>query len=404
MHPKHVLDGFKILDLTQYLAGPTASRLLVEMGAEVIKVEIAPRGDSTRFLPYHKNNRSCYYVQQNRGKKSLCLDIRSEKGLNIIKDLIKQCDVLLENFSPGAMDRLGLSWAAVNAINPEIVMCSISAFGQEGPLSKLQGIDIIAQAYAGVTDMIGAKDGPPALPLLALGDVNTGVHAVAAINAALLNRTRTGKGQWLDISLLDCYYHAHEMNVHVISASDGAMMPKRSGAHHYAVSPLGAFKGAERYIMLMGSLHFWEPLCKLMDREDMITDPKFDTNDARVANANEVVEIIETWIQRHNDDEAVVEKLQGARIPSAPVLTVAETMAHPHMRERRTVRTIHDRLAGDFDIPGMPLRFSDYPEIMDLEAPFLGEHNAEILSTYLDMSAEQITALEAEGVLDSGDS
>ncbi|HCO61124.1 MAG TPA: hypothetical protein DIT58_13155 [Porticoccaceae bacterium] len=404
MQPKHVLDGFKILDFTQYLAGPSASRLLVEMGADVIKVEMAPGGDPTRLLPYQKNKRSCYYIQQNRGKKSLCIDVRTEQGLNILKDLIKQSDVLLENYSPGVIERLGLGWEVVREINPELVMCSISAFGQDGPLSELQGIDIIAQAYGGVTDLIGEKDGPPALPLLALGDVNTGVHAVAAINAALLNRTRTGKGQWLDISLLDAYYHSHEMNVHVVSASEGKMVPKRSGAHHYAVSPLGAYKGHQRYFMLMGSLHFWAPLCKVMGREDLIDDAKFATNDARVANSDELITIIESWIQAQQDDDKVLKMMQEARIPCAPVLTIEETINHPHMRQRRTVRKIHDRLAGDFDIPGMPLRFSDYPEIVDLEAPFLGEHNREILSDRLAMSDGQINALATAGVIASGDS
>ena len=403
MQPRHVLDGFKVLDLTQYLAGPSASRLLVEMGAEVIKVEIAPGGDPTRLLPFNKNNRSCYYVQQNRGKKSLCLDVRSAKGLHILKELVKQCDVLLENFSPGAIARLGLGYDVVKALNPQIVMCSISGFGQTGPLSDLQGIDIIAQAYAGVTDMIGVKDGPPVLPLLSLGDVNTGVHAVAAINAALLNRTRTGKGQWLDISLVDCYYHSHEINVHISSASGGTVVPKRSGAHHYGVCPLGAFKGANRYLMLMGSLHFWEPLCRLMGRDDLIADPRYDTNASRCANAEALIAIIEAWIQSHNDDDAVVKKMQDARIPCAPVLTVPETIAHPHFRERRTVRAIHDRLAGEFDIPGMPLRFSDYAEITDLDAPFLGEHNEEILGDYLALSAQEVAALTAEGVLAQGD-
>ncbi len=403
MQPKHVLDGFTVIDFTQYLAGPSASRLLVEMGAEVIKVEMSPGGDPTRLLPYQKNGRSCYYIQQNRGKKSLCIDARSEKGLNILKQLIKKSDVLLENYSPGVIERMGLGWNVVKELNPELVMCSISAFGQSGPLSELQGIDIIAQAYGGVSDLIGEKDGPPALPLLALGDVNTGVHAVAAINGALLNRTRTRKGQWLDISLLDCYYHSHEMNVHVVSASEGKMIPKRSGAHHYAVSPLGAYKGSERYFMLMGSLHFWEPLCKLMGREDMIEDPKFATNEARVANGDEVIEIIENWIQNQNDDDKVLKMMQDARIPCAPVLTIEETINHPHMRERRIVRRIHDRLAGDFDIPGMPLRFSDYEEIMDLEAPLLGEHNREILSDRLAMESSQITALETEGILSQGE-
>lgn len=402
MQPRHVLDGFRVLDFTQYLAGPSASRLLVEMGAEVIKVEIAPGGDPTRLLPYRKNERSCYYVQQNRGKKGLCLDLRDARGRELLERLVATSDVLLENFSPGVIARLGFGWERVRELNPQIVMCSISGFGQDGPLAELQGIDIVAQAYAGVTDLIGEEDGPPALPLLSFGDVNTGVHAVAAINAALLNRTRTGKGQWLDISLLDCYYHCHEINVHAVSASGGALAPKRSGAHHYAVCPLGIFKGSRRWFMLMGSLHFWAPLCRVMEREDLIEHPDFATNEGRCARRGEVVALIEGWLQAQNDDDGVLARLQEARIPCAPVLTVAETIAHPHFCQRRTVRTIHDRHIGDFDIPGMPLRFSDYPEITELEAPLLGEHNAEILAG-IGVAAEEIAALTQAGVLVGGD-
>jgi crotonobetainyl-CoA:carnitine CoA-transferase CaiB-like acyl-CoA transferase len=402
MRPRHVLDGYRVLDFTQYLAGPSASRLLVEMGAEVIKVEIAPGGDPTRLLPYSRDGRSCYYVQQNRGKKSLCLRVDDPRGRRLLERLVETADVLLENFSPGAIARLGFGWERVQALNPRLVMCSISGFGQEGPLSELQGIDIVAQAYAGVSDLIGQENGPPALPLLSLGDVNTGVHAVAAINAALLDRTRTGRGQWLDISLLDCYYHCHEINVHAVSASGGALVPRRSGAHHFAVCPLGAFKGSERYFMLMGSLHFWAPLCRVMGREDLIDHPDFATNDARCARRDEVVALIEGWLQAQGDDAAVLARLQEARIPCAPVLTVAETIAHPHFRQRRTVRRVRDPFIGEFDIPGMPLRFSGYPEITDLEAPLLGEHNAEVLAG-LGVGEGEIAELTAAGVLVRGE-
>jgi len=236
---KHVLDGYKVLDFTQVLAGPTVTRLLAEMGAEVIKVELMPGGDFSHNFPFIKDGRSGYYVQQNRGKKSLCIDVKNPKGLAIIKELLPKVDVVVQNYAPGVIDRMGLGYEAIKAINPRIIMCSVSAFGQSGPLSADPGYDYIAQSYAAVTYMIGESDGPPLFPMLGLGDVSTGAHAMGAIACALLYRERTGQGQLLDIALLDCYFHCHEMNVEIYSLSDGAIKPKRSGSHHPQICPAG---------------------------------------------------------------------------------------------------------------------------------------------------------------------
>ncbi len=228
MAVKHILDGIKVLDFTQYLAGPSTTRLMAEMGADIIKVERAPYGDPVRGIGYIKNRRSAYYIQQNRGKRSLCLDFSLPKSMEILKDLVPKVDILMENYSPGVIAKLGLDWDTVHKLNPECIMCSLSAFGQTGPLSSLSGFDYIAQAYAGVTSMIGEKDGPAYLPMLGLGDVNAGVHALAAINGALFHRGRGYGGQYLDISLLDAYFHCHEVNVQTYSGSGGEIVPTRS--------------------------------------------------------------------------------------------------------------------------------------------------------------------------------
>ena len=399
MIKKHILDGYKIIDFTQYLAGPSATRLMAEMGAEIIKVEIAPHGDPSRAFPYRENKRSAYFVQQNRGKSSLCLDIKNDKSKAVIADLIKQCDVLIENFAPGVIGRLGFDWETVRKINPKIIMCSMSAFGQTGPLSHLPGFDYIAQAYAGVTSVIGEPDKPPSLPMLGIGDVTTGVHACGAIGYALLDVHRTGEGQFLDISLLDCYFHQHEVNVQAYSASKGQIVPRRSGPHHYAVAPTGIFQGPEGYIMILALVHQWKVLCKAMNREDMITDPKFASNEARVENLQELIGIIEGWLQSFDTDEAAMAALQAVRVPVAPILTVPQAVAHPHHRQRGSVRKISDRMLGEFDIPGVPLRYSNYPDYLPLEAPFLGEQNREILGEWLGYTSEQIAALENDGIL-----
>ena len=395
----HVLDGYKVLDFTQVLAGPTVTRLMAEMGAEIIKVELTPKGDFSRAMPFLKDERSAYFIQQNRGKKSLCIDAKSPKGKEILRSLVEQVDVLVENFAPGTIGRLGLGYDAVKEINPRLVMCSVSAFGQTGPLSDQPGYDYIAQAYAGVTHMIGDPDGAPAFPMLGLGDVGTGVHALGAIVCALLYRERTGKGQHVDISLLDSYFHCHEMNVQIYSGSKGAVRPIRSGSQHYALCPIGLFKGKETYLFIIALDHQWAPLCNVMGRPELADDPRFSSNAQRVANMDQVVAVIEGWLASTASDDEAVRILQEARLPVAPVLTIEQAVNHPHLRYRRTVRTIVDREFGELDIPGMPLKFSAFPNELPLETPSLGEHNEEILATYLSYTPEQVRTLENEGVL-----
>jgi len=400
MTPKHVLDGYRVLDITQYLAGPAATNLMVQMGAEVIKLEIGPHGEPVRNFPFCRDGRSGYFIQQNRGKKSLCLDPKHPEGLDIIKRLLRHCDVFIENFAPGVIGRLGLSWEVVREINPNIVMCSVSAFGQEGPLSAHPGFDYIAQAYAAVTDLIGEPDRAPSMPMLAFGDVGTGVHALTAIGYALLDRERNGAGgQWLDISLLDTYFHHHEVSVQAYSASGGKIVPHRSGSHHYAVGPSGIFKAREGHLMILALLHQWPILCRAMGREDLIADPKFVDNDARMVNRTEMIALIEAWLQTLPSDAAALELLEKARIPCAPILSVPQAMAHPHLIERRTVREIEDRLLGKLQIPGMPLRFSKYEVDENIQAPLLGEHNAAILKQLLLCPPEQVRDWERRKVL-----
>lgn len=396
---KHVLDGFTILDFTQVLAGPTVTRLMAEMGAEILKVELSPTGDISRALPALRDGRSAYFIQQNRGKKSLCVDAKNPEALAILKQLIEKVDVVVENFAPGVIGRLGLDYETVKQINPRVVMCSISAFGQTGPLSKLPGYDYIAQAYSGITSMIGEPDGPPYFPLPGIGDVSTGVHATAAINAALLYRERTGKGQHLDIALLDAYFHCHELNVQLYSSSYGAIKPTPSGTQHFALCPGGLFKGHDTYIFVLALDHQWPAVCQAIGRPELAKDPHYADNAARVERIPEVVKIIEDWIASMPSDDAALRALEAVRVPVAPVLSVEQAINHPHLQQRGTVRTVTDRAFGEFQIPGMPLRFSEFPDNLPLEAPFLGEHNEEILTAYLDYTSEQVQALEHDGVL-----
>jgi crotonobetainyl-CoA:carnitine CoA-transferase CaiB-like acyl-CoA transferase len=402
MPKQQMLEGVRVLDFTQVLAGPTTSRYMAEMGAEVIKVELAPNGDISRAVPYLRDGRSGYYVQQNRGKRSLCLDLKKPAGAAIIRELIPKLDVLLENYAPGVIGRLGFGYDTVRALNPKIVMCSISTFGQSGPLATRPGYDFIGCAHSGVLSMIGERDRPPALPQVGVGDISTGVHALSGILAALFHRERTGEGQYLETSLLDCYFSYHDMTVHSASLSGGTIHPSRNGAHHFAVAPLGMFNGKNGPILIMASTeHQFGYLCQAMGRPELPSDPRFKGNPERMANVAELKRLIQEWFDATPDAE-VFRRFDEFRVPYAPVLTVEEAMAHPHLRERGTVCKTTDRFLGEFEVPGFPIRFSEYQTQLELGAPTLGEHNAEVLREYLDYSPARIRELEAAGVLCSG--
>ncbi len=401
--PKHVLEGYKVLDFSQIVAGPTCTLMLAEMGAEVIKVELAPAGDGARLGPVVRDGRSGYFVQHNRGKKDVCLDAKTPEGLAILKGLVKKVDVLVENYAPGVIGRLGLGYDVVSALNPRLVMCSISAFGQTGPLAHEPGFDWVGAAYSGITSMGGEKGGSPIFAMVAMGDVSTGAHAMGAVCAALLYRERTGRGQHLDLSLLDTYAHYHEASFQMYSLSKGAINPTRSGAHSWYASPAGVFKGRERYFILIAPLEqHWSKLCEAMGRPEMARDPRFTDNETRMKHLDALVDTIEGWLRSQPSDDAALETLKAHHVPVAPILSVPEALQHPHLRQRGTVRTVHDRLLGDLEVPGFALRFSDFPSPLELQAPLLGEHNAEILAEWLGYSPDQIQDLERRGILRSG--
>lgn len=398
--PRHLLDGYKVLDFTHFIAGPTATRLMAGMGAEIIKVELAPGGDHAREFPYLRDRRSAYFVQQNRGKQSLCVDLRKPAGIALVKELIPKMDVLVENFAPGVIASMGLGYETVRVLNPRIVMCSVSALGQTGPLAQDPGFDFIGQAYAGITSLTGEADGPPYIPMVAIGDVSTGVHALGAIACALLYRDKTGEGQYIDISLLDSYFHCHTVGVELFSASDGEQEITRSGLHHPSMCPSGTFKGRHTYFVIMAWLdQHWARLCDAMGKPELTRDPRYADIEGRRRHKDEVVKQIEDWLASMPSDEAALAALRTKRVPVAPVLSVRQSMQHPHLIERGTVRTVQDPILGQFQIPGFPLRFSGFPDELEFDAPTLGQHNATVLSKYLGYSSDRIESLAEEGVL-----
>ncbi len=394
-----MLADLKVLDFTQYLAGPTITRFMAEMGAQIIKVEQGPMGDPSRLLPAIKDGRSGYFVQQNRGKQSLCLDFNKPESLELLKGLAKEVDVVVENFGPGVLEKRRLDYASLKKINPRLIMASISAFGKTGPLSHKVGYDLIAQAFSGVMHMTGQTDGPPMFVAMGIADQGSGVHAFSAIGYALYYREKTGVGQHIDISMVDSLFHMHEANVQVHDLTDGAFVPKRMGSHHALVCPCGAFKSPDGYIIILVLDRQWPAMAKAMGRPDLIDDPRFATGPDRGKNQKELIAIIENWMKSLGSDEAVLKVLEEYRVPSAPVMDVVGALSHPYFKARDMVRKVPDRILGQVTIPGFPLKFSEFPELPNIEAPFLGEQGPDVLKKFLGLSDEKIAELKASGVL-----
>ena len=394
------LQGYKVLDFTHALAGPTTTRLMAEMGAEVIKVEQAPNGDPARFTPVIKHKRSAYFMQHNLGKQGICVNLKTDAGREIIRALVPHMDVVVENYSPGVMGRMGFAYDNLKTLNPRLIMCSISVLGQTGPLSHLPGFDYIAQAYAGITEMIGEPGQTPVIPTTSMGDVSTGVHALAAIACALLHRERTGEGQFIDVSLLDAYIHKQDANLELYEASQGQIVPTRGGAHHTVVAPCGVFKAAQGYILLIAILpHHWKSLTQVMKRPELYDDPRFRTMTDRAQHREALTIEIERWLQSFTNRDDALAVLEKEHVPVAPVLTIPEVVQQPHFLERGAVRPITDRVFGTLRLPGFPFYFSAKRESRPLVAPDLGEHNEAVLSRYLGYDAARVAELTSAGVL-----
>jgi crotonobetainyl-CoA:carnitine CoA-transferase CaiB-like acyl-CoA transferase len=395
-----MLKGYHVLDFTHYVAGPTCTRILAELGADVIKVERSLEGDHVRDLGLKQGGMSTYYFQHDHTKRSLGVDLHRPGAKELVLKMIPKIDVVVENFAPGIIAQMGFGYETLREINSKLVMCSVSATGQTGPLSNRPGYDFIGASYAGVTGLLGEPDRPPIVPAMAIGDVSTGVNAAMAVGFALLNAARTGKGQYIDASLLDTYFHMHELCVPVMSLRKGQFTQKRTGSQHQTGSPAGVYKcNNGGYIMLLVQQHEFPRLARAMGMPELVTDERFKTNNRRVRNNDALKELIEKWLATFPDRDSAVAALDKERVPCGPVLSLEEAMEHPHLRERKTIRRVKDPRLGEFDMPSMPVRFSDWQYETDLKASLLGEDNEAVLHDMLGLSDNEIAELYSKRVL-----
>jgi crotonobetainyl-CoA:carnitine CoA-transferase CaiB-like acyl-CoA transferase len=379
--PSHLLDGVRVLDFTQYLAGPSCTRMLVELGAEVIKVESPPAGDPTRVLTPQRHGISGIFMQQNRGKRSVCLDLRRPEAVAAVKRLVPLVDVVIENSTPGVMERRGLGWADLSAINPRVILASVSGFGQSGPYRDRSCFDFIAQGMSGLMHMTGEPDGPPFFVGVGLGDTNAGIHAFASIGFALYQRDRTGRGTHIDVSMVEALYHMQENAIAATSLTNGEYQAIRQGLNYQVTSPAGTFKGPEGWIVVLCMPNQIDGLWSALERPDLADDERFATYDARIANRAELTALIEAWMASFDSDDEVLDVLARHHVPSGPVLSPAQTLTHPLFLERGAVRQITDHAGGTFWAPAFPVCFDGERPQADLVPPLLGEHTREVLAS-----------------------
>jgi crotonobetainyl-CoA:carnitine CoA-transferase CaiB-like acyl-CoA transferase len=395
------LTGLRVLDFTRVLAGPYLTQLLCDLGAEVIKIEQPGKGSDERaFSPIDKNQ-SGYYMMLNRGKKSITLNLKEPRAKEIVFELAKKSDIIVENFKPGVMDSLGFSYEIFKKIKPDVIMCSISTFGQNGPYSQRAGYDIVAQAMSGLMWMTGDIDRPPTRSGTSIGDVNASSHALGAIGAALYYRGKTGKGQYIDIAMRDCLTAILETAIPRYTMSNGKDKPDRSGRHHATMAPYGVFDAGNGRFIVLGALNqaIWTRLCTVMNREDMIDDPRYNSPTTRAQNVQEVVNVIESWLQGFPDVQTPLEILENNSVPSAPVLNIDQLMKDPQLLMRDMFVEVEDPIFGKVKLPASPFRFSDTTTFNNDPPPLIGQSTEEVLTTMVGLSSEDISELRRKKVI-----
>jgi crotonobetainyl-CoA:carnitine CoA-transferase CaiB-like acyl-CoA transferase len=391
------LIGLIVVDLTRVLAGPYCTMLLGDMGAEVIKIERPDGGDDTRgFGPPYLNGESAMFLAINRNKKSMTLNLKHSEAKRIFTKLIERSDVLVENFRPGTMTSLGFDYATVSQINPRIIYCSISGFGQTGPYADRGGYDTIAQAMSGIMSATGHPDRPPAKAGVPIADIGTGMFAAFGIVCAYIARQRTGEGQLIDTSLLDTSIALSLVESATFLA--GGDLPSPLGSTHRRNAPHGAFRVKDGYIAIAAdSAHFWTRFCQILGLEPLLDDPRFKTNADRVAHKQLLQDLIE-GVTTSREGKYWLERLQAAEIPCGPVNSYAEVFQDPHVLAREMLAEVHHPVAGAVKMTGINVKLAQTPGAIRLPAPMLGEHTHEVLHT-LGYTAGEIDHLKTAGVI-----
>ena len=393
------LNGIRVIDLTQVLFGPFATMLLGDMGAEIIKIERPEIGDIARGNGPVVNGVSTYFLSLNRGKKSVSLNLSTKTGVDVLLKLIKTADVLVENYKPGTMKKLGLDYETVRKINPGIIYVSGSGFGQYGPYAGKPAYDVVVQARGGVMSITGEEGGPPIRPGVSYGDISAGLFLCIATLAALEERHKSGQGQYVDISMLDCQVTVQE-NAFVRYLNTGEI-PHALGTRHPVMTPFQAFPTQDGYIAVAlrgGTNDQWPLFCAAIDRVDIIDDPRFTDGWDRTQNYKDLEPILNSVIKTRTTQEWMQE-LEKAGIPCGPVNNIAQAAADPQIAARDMIATVRHPEAGEFKVVNSPFKFSRTPCKVEHVSPELGEHTEDVLKELLGMTPKEIGKLKDSGAI-----
>jgi len=389
------LSGIRVLDFSRVLAGPAASMALADLGAEVIKIEPPGTGDDTRTFPPFSDGHSVYFLGVNRGKKSIVIDLKSADGVALARDLATKCDILIENYRPGVMDRLGLGYDNLSAANPGLIYCAISGFGMTGPLRDYPSFDIVTQALSGAMSVNGEFGREPVRMAMPMGDLVGGINGPIGILAALYERTRTGRGRLIDVSLLDGLMGLLAYLPQIAWYSGENPVPQ--GNPHPNLVPYGVFPASDG-LMVIACLtnDFWARLCRALGLEAYIDDPRYATLEMRRQRRVEVDELIGSKTSLHSFS-ALDALLTEHNVPHAPILGILDALSQPHAVAREVVVEAEHKALGPIRIVNRPIKFPGSPQPKPSAPPVLGEHTDEILRDVLGLSAEGIAALRASG-------
>ena len=396
---KGALSNITVLDLTRVLAGPYCTAMLADMGANVIKIEIPGKGDDTRAMGPFKNGDSMYYANINRNKRGVTLNLKNEDGKRIFKEMVKKADVVVENYRPGVMDRLGLGYEELSKVNPQIIYAAVSGFGFYGPYHERPGYDIIAQAMGGLMSITGAEGGSPTRAGNAMGDVLGGMNLTIGILAAINARHVIGKGQRVDVALVDSVVSALETGTQRYFVN--GELPKLLGNRYAAVSPYDSFKAKDgMFVIGCGNQKLFNLLCtKAIDREDLLEDPLFVTNDLRCKNHAPLKVEIEKWSKDYTIREAV-EIILAAGVPAAPIFNLKDISEDEHIAVAREMFVeMEHPIIGKMKVNGNPIKLMDTMPKIETCAPTLGQHTNEVYEEMLGLSETDIEKFKAEGTI-----
>ncbi len=393
------LEGVRILDLSWLLSGPFATMVLGDLGAEIIKLERPQTGDLARGNGPFLDGESAYFMSINRGKKSMTIDLQTDRGKEIFLELVKKVDVLVENFVPGTMKRLGLDYETVKEQNPGIIYASISGFGQTGPDSQTRALDIIIQAMGGMMSITGEPDGPPVRPGASLGDITAGLFTAIGILSALHERDKSGQGQMLDISMLDCQLSILENAFGRYFAT--GKVPQRIGSRHPIFTPFQAFEtkdGAIVVALVGGVRNQWPLFCAIIGRLDLMDDERYLTGEQRTDHYDELEPILSQAMKTKTSQEWLKE-LTEVGIPCGPINTIDKVAEHPQVKHREMIVEVpHPRL-GKVKMVNSPVKLSRTPATVRQSAPDLGQDTEKLLSEFLGMSRDEIDELKESEII-----